>query len=293
MNEEIENYLKYLTVQKGLSDNSIKSYRKDLLKLAEYLKKESLDLNGIKRYQFRGFLAELNREKLTNTTINRVLAAIKGFIKYKIRYKYKDSAGILEIESLKKDNYLPTFLFSEEIEEFLRFECVKKEDYRDKALFALILSTGLRVSEVVSLNVSDLAKNNFEIKVLGKGNKERIVLYGQKCLTRVNKYLSIRNEFLKKNDNPALFLNSQGERLSDRGMRLIVEKRTAQIAVNKKISPHSLRHSFATLLVKNGADIRSVQTLLGHASLSTTQIYTHLSLDELKDIHYKYHPHGK
>lgn len=293
MNEEIENYLKYLTVQKGLSDNSIKSYRKDLLKLAEYLKKESLDLNGIKRYQFRGFLAELNREKLTNTTINRVLAAIKGFIKYKIRYKYKDSAGILEIESLKKDNYLPTFLFSEEIEEFLRFECVKKEDYRDKALFALILSTGLRVSEVVSLNVSDLAKNNFEIKVLGKGNKERIVLYGQKCLTCVNKYLNIRNEFLKKNDNPALFLNSQGERLSDRGMRLIVEKRTAQIAVNKKISPHSLRHSFATLLVKNGADIRSVQTLLGHASLSTTQIYTHLSLDELKDIHYKYHPHGK
>ena len=293
MNEEIENYLKYLIVQKGLSENSVKSYKKDLTKLAEYLTKESLELDKIKRYQFRGFLAELNREKLSNTTINRVLAAIKGFIKYKIRYGYKDSAGILEIESLKKKNYLPTFLFNEEIEELLNFDCEKKEDYRDKALFALILSTGLRVSEAVSLNINDIIENNFEIRVIGKGNKERIVLYGQKCLDYINKYLSVRNEFLKKNDTPALFLNSQGERLSDRGMRLIVEKRTMQIALNKKISPHSLRHSFATLLVKNGADIRSVQILLGHASLSTTQIYTHLSLDELKDIHYKYHPHGK
>lgn len=292
MHEDIENYLKYITVQKGLSQNSINSYKKDLLKFSEYLNKESLKIEGLQRYQFRGFLADLNKEKLSTTTINRILASIRGFIKYKIRFDYKDSAGILEIESQKTSRYLPTFLFDDEIKELINFECKSKWDYRDRAIFELIVSTGIRISELVNLNLSHFNNFNYEIRILGKGNKERIVLYGDKCKTYLNEYLKIRSTFLPGNNENALFLNNSGKRLSDRGVRFILTKRTDEMAMKKKISPHSLRHSYATLMIKNGADIRTVQILLGHSSLSTTQIYTHLNLDELKDVHYKYHPHG-
>ncbi len=292
MHEDIENYLKYITVQKGLSQNSINSYKKDLLKFSEYLNKESLKIDGLQRYQFRGFLADLNKEKLSTTTINRILASIRGFIKYKIRFDYKDSAGILEIESQKTSRYLPTFLFDEEIKKLINFECKSKWDYRDRAVFELIISTGIRISELVNLNISHFTNFNYEIRILGKGNKERIVLYGDKCKTYLSEYLKIRSSFSPESNEKALFLNNSGKRISDRGVRFILTKRTDEIAMKKNISPHSLRHSFATLMIKNGADIRTVQILLGHSSLSTTQIYTHLSLDELKDVHYKYHPHG-
>lgn len=292
MKEEIQKFLKYLESQKGLSSNSLIAYEKDLLKLNNYMNAEHLNIIQLKRYEFRGFLAELSSDGLSNNTINRILAAVKSFIKYKKRFGYKDTAGILEVESQKTSKYLPIFLFDEEMEKLINFECKTKEDHRDRTIFELIFSTGIRLSEAVALNIDNINKKNNEIRILGKGNKERIVIFGKTCREYLNNYFNIRNKFLKKDLSRALFLNSKGNRLGGRGIRYILYKRIHEISINKKVSPHSLRHSFATSLIKNGADIRTVQTLLGHSSLSTTQIYTHLGLDELKDVHYKYHPHG-
>ncbi len=289
---DIDNYINYLKSQKGVSDNCIKAYFNDLMKFHDYLKNENLSLDNLKRHEFRGFLAELSRLKLKNSTINRILASVKGYIRYKTRFGFYDSAGILEVDSLKNKKYLPKFLFENEVEDLIGFPCVSKEDYRDRAMFELIFSTGLRVGELIRLDIIHLNGKKNEINVIGKGNKERIVIYGRRCKDYLDEYLKVRDKFMPK-DKDALFLNNGGRRLSDRGVRFLLDKRITQIAFAKSISPHSLRHSFATCLIRNGADIRMVQTLLGHASLATTQIYTHLNIDELKDIHYKYHPHGK
>lgn len=294
MTEDLEKYLDYLQSQRGLALNSIISYSNDLKRFYTYLEGEGLSLDRLERYQFRAFLAELNREKLSPSTINRIISAIKGLVKYRLRGGHKDSAAILEIESLKKGSYLPTFLFENELSQLLSFECHKKEDYRDKLIFELIFSSGLRVSETASLDLLDIDCKMRRIKVLGKGGKERITLFSRECLESLQYYLAeIREQFKPFAGEEALFLSSRGKRLSVRTMRYILTLRIEETALKKKISPHALRHSFATALIRNGADIRTVQALLGHSQLSTTQIYTHLSLDELKDMHYKYHPHGK
>lgn len=290
---EINKYLDYLKTQKGLSEKSIEAYKNDLHKFNDYLINQNIELNNMQRHQFRGFLTLLNNQKLNPVSINRTLASVKGLIKYRLRFGIKDTAGILEIESLKTDKYLPVFLFDNEMNELIGNECRDKNDFRDNAIFELIFATGVRVSELVNINTEDFYYANNQIRVKGKGNKERIVLYGKKCYEIINNYLKVRNDFNPVKNENGLFLNKFGKRLTDRGVRLIFEKRLKTLSFKKNISPHSLRHTFATSLIRNGADIRTVQTLLGHASLSTTQKYTHLSLDELKDIHYKYHPHGK
>jgi integrase/recombinase XerD len=292
MRSEIKRFLEYLETQKGLSENSVLAYKKDLEKLASYLENEKISFDDLQRFQFRGFLAELSASKLSSTSINRILAAVKGFVKFKMRYGYKDAANILEVESQRAAKMLPTFLFNDEVKSLLDFECFTKEDFRDKALFELLLASGLRVGELVSLELSDLSGGQ-EIKITGKGNKERFVLYDALSKDALKKYLEKRRLFLGENKNErALFLNTKGGALTDRGVRYILSRRLVKSALAKNISPHSLRHTFATSLLKNGADIRSVQTLLGHSSLATTQVYTHLGLDELRDAHRKYHPHG-
>jgi site-specific recombinase XerD len=290
MRKLIDKYVEYLSSQKGLSKNSIKSYQSDLLKFQEYLSSENLSFDNIKRSDIRGFLSELNNNNMSKTSINRIISSLKGFIKFNIRFGYRDKAGILEMESQKTSKYLPVFLFDDEFDKLISFDCSKKEDFRDRAIFELIFCTGLRVTELINLNIEDLDGSN-ELKIIGKGNKERLVIFGSRCGHYLEEYQKNRCKYKAKSN--ALFLNHLGERLTDRGVRFLLDKRISEISINKNISPHSLRHSFATCLIRNGADIRTVQTLLGHASISTTQIYTHLGLDELKDIHYKYHPHGK
>ena len=215
MLEHIDKYIEYISTQKGLSSNSILSYKNDLLKFHEYLKSENLEFEKLKRSDVRGFLAELNHIKMKKTSINRIISSLKGFVKYKKRFGYSDPACILEIESLKKSQYLPVFLFDEEFEKLIDFECKVKEDFRDRAVFELIFCTGLRVSELTSIDINDIDISN-EIRVSGKGDKERVVLFGNRCRNYLDQYINERKEF-KPRDN-ALFLNHLGGRLTDRGV---------------------------------------------------------------------------
>lgn len=294
MNKEdsLKNFITYLQAQKGLSEKSITAYTKDVSMFFDFLKKESLDLENLERQNIRAFLAECNHKGLSKTSINRILSGIKSYIRYICRNGYKDTAGILEIESQKKPEHLPTFLFEKEVKELADFECHTILDYRDKLIIELLFATGLRVAELVSINLGDISHKIREIRITGKGNKERIVLFSQRCEKVLADYLNIRTDFKPTLSENALLLNNRGTRLSDRSVRNILNNRIFNTAIHKNISPHTLRHSFATYLLQNGADIKTVQTLLGHSNLSTTQIYTHLTLEELKDVHATFHPHG-
>lgn len=285
-------YLLYLKTQKGLSDNTLTAYKNDIDRFFRYLKSEKLTIETIDRSNFRSFLAELNSEKLNKRSINRIISGIKNYIQFRIRLGYKDTADIMEVELLKEQKYLPEFLFEREADELLSFEGNDKYDTRDHLILELLYSTGVRVSELVNINIVDVAFKSREIRVTGKGNKQRIVLFGNTCKAALDKYLLIRSEFNPVPGERALLLNHRGKRISTRGIRNIIDKRIIRTSINKNISPHSLRHSFATALLKNGADIKTVQLLLGHSNLSTTQIYTHMTLDELKKIHATFHPHG-
>lgn len=291
--EEVLNpFIAYLQAQKGLSPKSVTAYTKDVRLFLDFLEKENLDLNNLERQNMRAFLAECNHKGLSKVSINRILSGIKSYVHFLCRNGYKDTAGILEIESLRKPEHLPTFLFEKEVTELANFECSTNRDYRDKLIIELLFATGLRVAELVSINLTDISRKMREIRVTGKGNKERIVLFNQRCEKAVSDYLKIRSSFNPPPTENALLLNSRGARLSDRSVRTILDKRIVNTAIYKNVSPHTLRHSFATYLLQNGADIKTVQTLLGHSNLSTTQIYTHLTLEELKDVHATFHPHG-
>ncbi len=290
--ELLKPFITYLQAQKGLSPKSVTAYTKDVSMFLDFLKNENLELNNLERQNMRAFLAECNHRGLSKNSINRILSGIKSYTRFLCRNGYKDTAGILEIESQRKPEHLPNFLFEKEVNELADFECNTSQDYRDKLIIELLFATGLRVAELVSINLTDISYKMREIRITGKGNKERIVLFSQQCEKILSSYLQIRASFKPQPTENALLLNNRGTRLSDRSIRNILNQRIINTAVHKKISPHTLRHSFATYLLQNGADIKTVQTLLGHSNLSTTQIYTHLTLEELKDVHATFHPHG-
>lgn len=290
--ELLKPFITYLQAQKGLSPKSVTAYTKDVSMFLDFLENENLELNNLERQNMRAFLAECNHRGLSKNSINRILSGIKSYTRFLCRNGYKDTAGILEIESQRKPEHLPNFLFEKEVNELTDFECNTSQDYRDKLIIELLFATGLRVAELVSINLTDISHKMREIRITGKGNKERIVLFSQQCEKILSSYLQIRASFKPQPTENALLLNNRGTRLSDRSIRNILNQRIINTAVHKKISPHTLRHSFATYLLQNGADIKTVQTLLGHSNLSTTQIYTHLTLEELKDVHATFHPHG-
>ncbi|MBN3039994.1 MAG: site-specific tyrosine recombinase XerD [Candidatus Omnitrophica bacterium] len=288
----IEAFFDYLRVEKGLSDNTIYSYAEDLKKYVEYLKKNKInEPNKINRKSISDFLFIL-RKNISPISISRVLSTIKSFHRFLLREKISSADPSHLIDTPKVDKKIPNFLSFEEVSSLLKAPNLKnKQGIRDRAILELMYATGLRVSELVTLKYGDLNIDVGFLKCKGKGSKERIVPLGKTAERFLTKYTSeSRPKLLKNHECLNLFVAQGGKKLSRQSVWKIIKAAVKKAGIRKKVSPHTLRHSFATHLLEGGADLRSVQAMLGHASITTTQIYTHVNQLRLKKIHKQYHP---
>lgn len=288
--DDIEDFLDYLKTQQRLSNNTIESYRFHLIKWAEYnnnKRLKDLTYEDIKEYQIK-----LAKEK-SPTTVSANLSAIKGFYKFLFLRKEIKYLPTENIVSPKLPKRLPKVLNYEQIDHLLDFNKETTFDYRNKAMLELMYTTGLRVGEIVNLNVYDIDFTNAIVRCFGKGKKERISPVSEDTLIHLKKYLEVRPSMLKKYREDALFLNNHGRRITRQGIFKILNELTKKQELDMKISPHTLRHTYATHLLEGGADLRSIQILLGHEDITTTTIYTHVSKEHVKQAYFKYHPSEK
>lgn len=291
MNRNITRFLVYLEGEKNASEHTTKNYKIDLREFFAFLKDK--EVYSIDYLDIRRFLSHLREKQYSKSSVSRKLACLRSFFKFLARENIIPSNPAASISTPKKDKKLPLFLELEEVEKLLEAPAgTSNSDKRDRAILETLYGSGIRVSELMGLNCDDIDFFSGLIKVKGKGKKERIVPIGSKAVSALQGYLKIRSVFTKKNKTgeKAFFLNKNGTRLTDRSVRRVMEKHAKNIALNKDISPHTLRHSFATHLLDRGADLRSVQELLGHVNLSTTQIYTHVSTKKLKEAYEEAHP---
>lgn len=296
--KEIDNFLKHLHIEKNSSPLTLDSYKTDLHQFFNFLAEEynlttsEITEDMLTHQNVRKYLIYLQDNNYARTTIARKLAALRSFVKYLVRAEIIADNHIAAVNTPKQEQRLPHFLYPQEINILL--EAPDNNTYlgkRDKAIIETLYATGIRVSELVNLNILDIDMEEELVRVWGKGGKERIVPIGQLAKLSILDYLNKSRPFLVKSaQEEALFLNKNGTRLSDRSIRNILNKYVELVALNQKITPHAIRHSFATHLLNNGADLRSVQELLGHVKLSTTQIYTHLTKENIKAIHNNTHP---
>ncbi len=293
MKKEIEEFLAYLKLEKNASPHTVSAYGRDLKQLASYLKRNGYTWRMADTLVLRGFLAELHQLNLKKSSIVRKLAAMRSFFDFGLKKKWRQDNPASLLATPRQEQSIPGFLTEGETSQLLDWP-IKTSDpleVRDKAILELLYASGLRVSELTSLNLEDVHLKERLIRVKGKGKKERIVPFGREAEKWLREYLGLRPLLvLNKVAELAVFLNYRGERLNVRSVQRLVQKRINQIAVARKISPHSLRHSFASHLLSRGADLRAIQELLGHRSLATTQKYTHLDLGHLLEVYRKAHP---
>lgn len=286
MERYIEKFLNYLKIEKDYSEHTLINYAIDLRYFVSFIGEKPLE--EVTYLDIRKFLAELKTKNFSKKTIARRVSCLKSFFKFLVREGYIENNPTLGMRAPKLDKKLPLFLTIDEVTKLIEAPEGDLPGLRDKAIMETIYSTGMRISELVSLNIEDIEFIGGAVKVKGKGKKERIVPIGDKALKAIKAYLEARLSVFK--ENRAVFLNNRGRRITPRGVRLIIDKYVNKVALREKISPHSLRHSFATHLLERGADLRAVQELLGHSSLSTTQIYTHVTAERLKSVYEKAHP---
>lgn len=291
----ISSFLMHVRVEKGLSVNTISAYRRDLQKFDEFARKRKLALESVSRDELVDFLAGLYRQKLESRTVARQLVTLRNFFRFAQVQDLIPEDPSLNLESPKIRRHLPGYLRLEEVEKLLQQpDSQTPMGLRDRAMLEVLYSTGLRVSELIGLRVSDLDSKVGCVRCIGKGDKERIVPVGKKALSMVDKYLREGRPFLLRNAKagagPALFVNRRGVALSRVGVWKILSAYGRRAGLRIALTPHMLRHSFATHLLERGADLRSVQLMLGHADISTTQIYTHVVEERLKQIYKAHHP---
>lgn len=294
MNEYMLEFLRYLK-SKNYSKATIINYGKDLKLFQKYLEIEKI--NNIKNIDYkvmRGYLSFLYDFDYEKKTVARNLSTIRSLFKYLVKENIISKDPMILIDNPKLDKKLPKVLNNIEVEDILAIpDSNTPLGQRDILILELIYSTGIRVSELVNIKIQDIDFNDKKIIITGKGNKERIVLFGNVLLNKLNMYLNDGRRQLIKKSNDYLILNNQGNKITSRGIELIIDKTLKKGGITYKISPHTLRHTFATHMLNNGADLRTVQELLGHESLSTTQIYTHVSNERLRNVYLNTHPRGK
>ncbi len=314
----IHEFVSYLRFERHFSENTCRSYNNDVVDFLKFISTIKSDggysspdstpatikagttaackttlLVEVGKEDIRSFLADLNARGIKNSSIGRKIASIRTFYKFLKRGGLVSDSPVASIRSPKQEHKLPNFMSLEEVAKLLN--APKLDNWlgiRDKAILETLYSTGIRVSELVMLDLSDVDFLSEVIHVVGKGKKERIAPIGASALRFIQQYIELRNKWLEANSVqhcPKLFLNKHGKKLSTRSVRRKLDKYLKEAGLDSSISPHTLRHSFATHLLDNGADLRSVQELLGHKSLSTTQIYTHLTTNRLKEVYIKSH----
>lgn len=289
--QEVHNFKTYLLVEKKYSNNTIDAYQRDLEKFFAFLPKEPKE---VVEEDIHAYLKYLKESGMNERSISRSISCLKSFYKFLLIDKVVSTSPLENIEIPKLRKSLPHTLTEEEVIALLDMPLVDNFSYRNKAMLEVLYATGLRVSELVSLTLQDIDLENAALRTMGKGSKERIVPLGEYALRYLTIYLEeYRSTFIKKDYNNYLFLNNHGKKMTRQGFFKMLKARAKEAGIKEELSPHTLRHSFATHLLNHGADLRSIQELLGHSDIATTQIYTHVSNEHLKENYKKFHPHGE
>jgi integrase/recombinase XerC len=288
----VADYLSYLEAVRGLSEKTRTAYASDLGQFADFLAGKPIEKTEPE--DIRAFIASLSEKGFSETSVNREISSLRGFFSYCVKYGLCGASPVAGLRGLKTKRSLPGFLFEEETATFLDIpESADFATVRDRALLEFFYSTGCRLAEVAGLRLSNVSMARSEAKVMGKGSKERIVFLNAMARKALEEYLPYRKAMLAKGaDTPYVFLSQRAKPLSSRGIAYLVCARARKSAMAKNVHPHTFRHSLATHLLDRGADIRIVQEILGHSSVSTTQIYTHVSLERLKKVYAHAHPHA-
>lgn len=294
MNEQVIDYIHYLTIERGLSLNTRKSYRRDLDQYLAFLEKEKItEWSQVDRFTILNFLQQLKAEDKSSATISRMISSLRRFHQFLRQERYTDHDPMQHIDSPKKVQKLPDTLSLQEVERLLETPDTREVlGIRDRAILEVMYATGLRVSELIGLKLNDLHLAMGLLQTIGKGDKERIVPLGDYAIEWVQRYLDEARPYLtrKHQEEVHLFVNSHGTGLSRQGIWKNLKNLVREAGIHKNVTPHTLRHSFATHLLENGADLRTVQELLGHADISTTQIYTHITKKRMTDVYKEYFP---
>ncbi|MBI4228395.1 MAG: site-specific tyrosine recombinase XerD [Deltaproteobacteria bacterium] len=293
MNNLVDSFLSYLAAVKGLSKNTLESYGRDILKFFAYLEKKNLPgIDSVEYNDILDFLSTLQEEGINIRSVARSLVSLKQFFKFLLLEKIIIVDPTINIKTPRMKRSIPGFLSLEDVEKILSSpDPTSFEGIRDWAMLETLYASGIRASELVNLQLNSV---NFELgylTVYGKGSKERLVPTGDKARTALKDYLTLsRPNILKTRTSPYLFVTRRGGGMTRQGFWKILRNYASKCGINKKVSPHTIRHSFATHLLERGADLRTIQIMLGHSDISTTQIYTHIANERLKEIHKKYHP---
>jgi len=285
----LRSFLNYLLVDKGLSNNTVKAYQADISSFFQWLDNEDLKYKNLQEDHINQYISFLFQRKMRSSSVNRKISSIKSFYIFLVKRKFVKNSPLNDLVTPKQEKYLPESMSEAEVDKLLNSpDVANKIENRDKAMIEMLYATGMRISELVNLKITDVDMKRCVVKVFGKGSKERLVPFGETALDSLRSYLNEREQSSSKE----IFLSNRGKKMTRVAFWQRVKVYLIRENLKNSISPHTLRHAFATHLLNRGADLRSVQLLLGHSDLSTTQIYTHIAKQRLSDVLKKHHPRG-